>query len=345
MDAQQTYFSPFSLSQTLPFLPLAQSQVDYCTHLRRQSGLFQQLSRQKKVSVMLVQGQRLGLPHGSLERAQQGSGTLSLALLPGEYVPSFVGSASGGSSSLYFLGSASEQHFFALDLDLAQKLSTNSSTTKEVGDFIDRAQTRFEWLDLKSFAPRGLSRDVGLATSAVALSSWQNSQQYCPSCGASTQPFANGWEQVCTQEGPSREFFARIEPAVITEIVDSKDRLLLAHNTAWEPDRYSLCAGFVEAGESFERAVRREAMEELQIPLGHMRYLGSQPWPFPSSLMVAFKAQALTDDVTVDGQEIDHALWVSRDEYSQALSQGTIVPPTQASVAHYMIEQWYGHML
>ena len=134
--------------------------------------------------------------------------------------------------------------------------------------------------------------------------------------------------------------------AVITAIVDGHDRLLLQHNAAWKDSRlYSVSAGFVEAGENLEHACRREAMEETGIKLGEVRYLGSQPWPFPASLMMAFKAHAITTDVHVDGEETMTARWVTRDEYTAELIAGRMAAPGRATIARYMIEEWLGREL
>ena len=125
--------------------------------------------------------------------------------------------------------------------------------------------------------------------------------------------------------------FPRIEPAVITAIVDHDDRLLLQHNSAWRNNGlYSVSAGFVEAGENLEHACRREAKEEVGIEIGELKYLGSQPWPFPSSLMMAFKGVAVTTDVHVDGEETLQARWVTRDEYMSELVSGRMEAPGKA---------------
>ena len=139
------------------------------------------------------------------------------------------------------------------------------------------------------------------------------------------EPALGGWAQHCTNdEDGNRLLFPRIEPAVITAIVDHDDRLLLQHNSAWRNNGlYSVSAGFVEAGENLEHACRREAKEEVGIEIGELKYLGSQPWPFPSSLMMAFKGVAVTTDVHVDGEETLQARWVTRDEYMSELVSGT----------------------
>ena len=166
-------------------------------------------------------------------------------------------------------------------------------------------------MDLRGFVPHASAREAGQATTAVALSLWHATQRHCPTCGAPVQTAMAGWAQRCTnpQDG-QRLLFPRVEPAVIVAVVDSQDRLLLQHNRAWnDPTLYSVSAGFVEAGENLEHACRRETKEEVGIDLGEVRYLGSQPWPFPASLMVAFKAYALNTDIRTDGQETVDARW------------------------------------
>lgn len=139
-----------------------------------------------------------------------------------------------------------------------------------------------------------------------------------------------------------RLIFPRIEPAVITSIIDSQQRILLQHNAAWRENFYSVSAGFVEAGENLEHAARREAFEETGIELGALQYLGSQPWPFPSSLMVAFAGAARTTDIHVDGKETESARWFTRDELLHEVVAGRVLLPGKAAIARYMIEQWYG---
>ena len=212
---------------------------------------------------------------------------------------------------------------------------------------LQQAVTRFDWVDLRGFAPHANAREAGQATSAITLSIWHSRQRFCPTCGAAVRPALAGWAQRCTNEADgNRVLFPRVEPAVITAIVDGHDRLLLQHNAAWNDSRlYSVSAGFVEAGENLEHACRREAMEETGIKLGEVRYLGSQPWPFPASLMMAFKAHAITTDVHVDGEETMTARWVTRDEYTAELIAGRMAAPGRATIARYMIEEWLGREL
>lgn len=177
-----------------------------------------------------------------------------------------------------------------------------------------------------------------LVMAALALVNWHKVAPYCGQCGCVTLVRDGGSMRVC----PScqRERFPRTDPAAIVAVMDAEGRLLLAHNSAWKHNRRSLLAGFVDAGESLEQAVRREVWEEVGLRLGSITYLGSQPWPFPRSLMIGFVAQALEGDVCVDAVEIDQAKFWHVDEYEAAIANGHIATPTSGSIAGGIIEQW-----
>jgi NAD+ diphosphatase len=132
---------------------------------------------------------------------------------------------------------------------------------------------------------------------------------------------------------------------VIMLVTDDEDRALLGRQLHWPKGRYSTLAGFVEPGESVEQAVIREVAEEAGVTVGQVQYVASQPWPFPSSLMLGFMAQATSTEVRVDGEEIDEARWFSRDDLRAALESGEVLPPTGVSIASRLIEMWYGKPL
>ena len=184
-------------------------------------------------------------------------------------------------------------------------------------------------------------RDAGLFTHAVALANWHVSHTHCPRCGTPTVPVAAGHAQRCPKDGS--EHFPRIDPAVIMLVTDPDGRCLLARNKRWPERRVSILAGFVEPGESAEQAVIREVAEETGIEAGQVRYAGSQPWPMPQSLMLGFRAEA-TGDLTlrVDDDEIAEARWYSRDDLTAALAARDVLLPPPVSIAHRLIEAWYG---
>lgn len=199
------------------------------------------------------------------------------------------------------------------------------------------------WAGLREVGTLLPDGDIGLAVEAVGLDGWHRSHPCCPRCGSATEPAAAGHERRCPVDGSSHH--PRSDPAVIMAIVDPADRLLLARQVTWPDRRYSLLAGFVEPGESLEAAVARETAEEAGVVVDDVRYLGSQPWPFPASLMLGFVARARTTDITVDGVEIAEALWVSAPELTAALADGSIMVPPRLSIARQIIEWWAGGAL
>jgi len=184
-------------------------------------------------------------------------------------------------------------------------------------------------------------RDAGLLTHAVALANWHDTHTHCPVDGTPTVPGPGGHFTVCPKDGT--EHFPRTDPAVIMLVTDPDDRCLLARNAAWPGRRVSILAGFVEPGESVEQAVIREVAEETHIKVTNVRYVGSQPWPMPRSLMLGFRAEAPAgQDIAVDREEIAEAYWFSRDELLAAIESREIALPPPVSIARQIIEQWYG---
>ncbi|HVT67565.1 MAG TPA: NAD(+) diphosphatase [Trebonia sp.] len=187
-------------------------------------------------------------------------------------------------------------------------------------------------------------RDAGLLTHAVALANWHDSHTHCPRCGTPTVPAPAGHLTTCPADGT--EHFPRLDPAVIMLVIDPDDRLMLARNALWPAGRMSVVAGFVEPGESAEHAVAREVQEETSIVVGQVRYLGSQPWPMPRSLMLGFEARARGGQrIAVDTEEIGEARWFSRAELRAAIEAGEIGLAPTSSIARRLIEFWYGEEL
>jgi len=184
-------------------------------------------------------------------------------------------------------------------------------------------------------------RDAGLLTHAVALANWHDTHTHCPVDGTPTVPDPGGHSTRCPADGT--EHFPRTDPAVIMLVTDPDDRCLLARNAAWPGRRVSILAGFVDPGESAEQAVIREVAEETRIKVTNVRYVGSQPWPMPRSLMLGFRADAPAGQaITVDHEELAEAYWFSRDELLAAIKSREIVLPPPVSIARHIIESWYG---
>ncbi|MBB5133862.1 NAD+ diphosphatase [Thermocatellispora tengchongensis] len=186
-------------------------------------------------------------------------------------------------------------------------------------------------------------RDAGLLVYAVALEAWHATHEFCPRCGTRTQVRAGGHMRVCPAD--DSQHFPRVDPAVIMLVRDDADRCLLARGPQWPEGRFSVLAGFVEPGESLEHAVIREVAEEVGVKVAAPRYMGSQPWPFPRSLMLGFFARAVSTEIVPDPDEIAEARWYSRDELLAALNSGEVRLPPEVSIARRLIETWYGEPL
>jgi NAD+ diphosphatase len=184
-------------------------------------------------------------------------------------------------------------------------------------------------------------RDAGLLTHAVALANWHDTHTHCPLDGTATVPDPSGHLTRCPVDGS--EHFPRTDPAVIMLVTDPEDRCLLARNAAWPGRRVSILAGFVEPGESAEQAVVREVAEETGITVTNVRYLGSQPWPMPRSLMLGFRADAPAGQmIAVDHEELAEASWFSREDLLAAIEARELALPPPVSIARRIIEAWFG---
>lgn len=232
-----------------------------------------------------------------------------------------------GSAEAVYLGQAEGKYFFGCDA--TGKVSEQDVQAPHHPTMRPVRNWAHEWADV----------DTALAVSAVAVLQWRRDAKFCGQCGLGVAVSSSGWEMVCPK---GHITFPRTDPAVIMAIHDSNDRLLLGRNSAWGPGRYSVLAGFVEAGESLEAAVRREVFEESHIKVGELHYFGSQPWPFPRSLMLAFNGWTTENDVAVDGKEIADARFFTRDELIEALRRQEIHLPNPTSVAASLIQAWLG---
>jgi NAD+ diphosphatase len=193
-----------------------------------------------------------------------------------------------------------------------------------------------------AFDTIGLLRDdeAPLFAAALSLAWWHSRHQFCANCGASTEIERGGWSRRCPE--CSAQHFPRVDPVVIM-LAEHEGRLLLGRQPQYPPGRYSALAGFLEPGESIEAAVARELHEEAGIEVADVTYVASQPWPFPSSLMLGCHARALGSDLTIDTTELDDARWFTRDEVVAALAghpDATFQPPPRFAIARTLLEQW-----
>ncbi len=188
--------------------------------------------------------------------------------------------------------------------------------------------------------------EAAIATTAVALAQWHASHRHCPQCGSAMTRIEAGWAQQCPAD--SSVHYPRTDPAVIVLVRDDDDRALLGRRADWLPSWFSTLAGFVEAGESAERTLRREVAEEVGVTVDPDRiwYRGSQPWPFPRSLMLGYHAWAQGNLTPApDGAEIVEARWFTRAELLSTLEAGTVHLPPRVSIARRLVEDWYGQAL
>lgn len=203
--------------------------------------------------------------------------------------------------------------------------------------------TGASWGDLRVSAPELSELEIGLFAQALGLANWHDSHLYAPQSGAAVAAADAGW--VLRDADAQHSVFPRTDAAVIVAVFDAQDRILLGNNAQWDTQRFSLLAGYVEPGESLENAVIREVFEESGLTVTNPRYVGSQPWPFPASLMLGFEAQ-LSDGVdpesiSPDGEEIVQLRWFTREQLIAALDEGVLMPG-RAAIARYIIENWLG---
>jgi NAD+ diphosphatase len=202
------------------------------------------------------------------------------------------------------------------------------------------AESPVEFRPLRAVATSLGRVDASLAVHAVALAQWHARHACCAVCGAPTEVEEAGASRSCGRCGTHH--FPRTDPAVIMLVVDDDDRCLLGHNAARDATWYSTLAGFVVPGETLEDAVVREVAEETGVVVDDVTYLGSQPWPFPSSLMLGFTAHAAVTTIAVDGIEITRARWFTRDMLRDEVEAGKLVVSSTVSISGALIQSWYG---
>lgn len=208
----------------------------------------------------------------------------------------------------------------AMDFESFETLE-NYQTLRTLGDFLTQLE-------------------MGLAIHSQAIANWHHTHQFCARCGAPTLSANGGSLRKCSTDGS--EHYPRTDGAVIVLVKDDKDRVLLGRQKVWPEKRFSCFAGFVEPGESFEQTVLREVFEESGIKADEITYLGSQPWPFPASIMISFSALATNPAAAkADGEEIEEIIWLTREEMCAAIANQSLTLPPGMSVARKMIEFWY----
>lgn len=264
---------------------------------------------------------------GFLEQQLDGAGTLFLPLWQGQVLTrdqqvvlltrAEVGSRLDEVAEIVWLGRLGGSPCFALDLGRAvppDRIAALSGAAPS------------ELRGLLAGLPAGLAE---LTMLARALVLWHERHRFCSVCGHESRPRLGGHQRVCSRQECHAEHFPRTDPCVLVLVRDG-DRCLLGRSRGWPAGMYSALAGFVEPGESLEAAVAREVMEEVGVEVGALRYAGSQPWPFPASLMVGFVAEAQTFEIKIDEHELEAARWVTREQLARPQDHGFFVPPPYA---------------
>ncbi|RMH38829.1 MAG: NAD(+) diphosphatase [Gammaproteobacteria bacterium] len=173
----------------------------------------------------------------------------------------------------------------------------------------------------------------------VLIAHWLQHHRFCAACGSQLVP-DSGLAQKCSQDNCARTFFPRIDPAIITTITNARGELLLARQAHWPANRFSVIAGFVMPGETVEQSVKREVMEETGLTIHSCRYVASQPWPFPSSLMLAFDAYTQEIDIHPNDQELETIAWFSAPVLMKKIQSGELIVGGQGSISRFLIHRW-----
>lgn len=200
------------------------------------------------------------------------------------------------------------------------------------------------FVELRRIMVRLSARDAELAATAKAVLGWHRSHRFCAKCGAQSRMTQGGWQRDCDACGARH--FPRTDPVVIM-LITHGSRALLGRSPGWPEGMYSCLAGFIEPGETVEAAVRREVYEESGVTVGAVRYLASQPWAFPASLMIGCHGDALSDEIRIDPQEIEDALWVTKSDLMDAFAgqNPTILPARKGAIAHFLLRNWLADTL
>lgn len=219
-----------------------------------------------------------------------------------------------------------------------------------LSQFVDQSEQQHPDLpgaafaELRRIMTRLSPRDAEIAATAKAVLGWHDSHRFCAKCSAESHTVQAGWQRSC--ESCKTQHFPRTDPVVIM-LITRGNAVLMGRSHGWPEGMYSLLAGFIEPGETVEAAVRREVFEESGIRVGEVTYLASQPWAFPSSLMIGCAGTALSGDITIDPLEIEDARWFPREEILQAFAgeHPMLLPARKGAIAHFLLRNWLADTL
>ena len=302
-------------------LPLSRSRIDRDAASRKIPGFLEGVMAKDSTRVVMIwRGEAL----------LAADATTRLDLVAPQNVP--------GDALLIYLGTTTEAtRGIPQGTPIVAAVLTDESGPRVCSDMA-------RWVSARTMAHALDDLDSGIVVEALAMANWHQAHLFSPVTGAPTEMDQAGWTRVDQSTG--KDLFPRTDAAVIALVTDQHNRIVLGSNALWEARRYSLLAGFVEPGESLEAAVIREVFEESGLEVTNPVYVGSQPWPFPASLMVGFRAEideTSLANIRPDGTEIIDLRWFSRDELLASLDD--VLLPGRPSIARAMIEDWLGDEL
>jgi NAD+ diphosphatase len=307
-------------------LPVREALVDRGSAARTKPGMVQSVLESGNALAMMVCGREALVQQNRLVLLD--AAALSLRLHEEGAEPQYaiyLGSALAGSD----ISPGTELILFVLSDTLAPGSAGTPGTAT--------------WAGFRDVAAQLDAFHTALFVEASAIANWHATHTHCPRCGTGTVVEAGGWVRRCPSD--NSEHYPRTDPAIIVTVVGKDGRLLLGGGGPVDAKNYSTLAGFVEPGESLEQAVVREIHEEVGVRVTACQYLGSQPWPFPASLMLGFTASTADADARPDGVEVTRARWFSREELQEAVLRGDIVISSRLSIARALIEHWYGGVI
>ncbi|MDJ0321451.1 NAD(+) diphosphatase [Pseudarthrobacter sp. PS3-L1] len=304
-------------------LPVVQARIDRGSLKRSRAGMVEELLATPGTQAMVIAGRQALV------------GESSLILLSANDAITLLARGGHRARHAIYLGSAEPGSDLATGTETVLLVLDDALDPADVG-----APSGSRWLGFREIAATLNATETALFIEASAIANWHALHTHCPRCGTPTVVESGGWVRRCPADGS--EHYPRTDPAIIVTVVGPDGRVLLGGGGAWDSKVHSTLAGFVEPGESLEQAVIREIQEEVGVRITGSQYLGSQPWPFPASLMLGFTASTEDTHVQPDGVEVTRARWFSRTELQEAILDGEIIIPGSLSISRALIEHWYG---
>lgn len=309
-------------------VPLAGGDLDRCDQLRRDPAALAAMRRDPSAGTVILK-----------------DGKPAIALVAGGGARLFLAAAGSPLAEAdpdpIFLGRSHGAPRFAADAASLDGTALEAALAAGAGG----AGAEVKFIDIRSIGPNLTPSEAGMVAAARSLTEWRRTHLFCARCGAPTVQAQGGWRRDCPACGAKH--FPRTDPVVIMLVTrppseGREEEVLIGRQPGWPEGMHSLLAGYIEPGETVEAAVRRETREEAGVIVGRVRYLASQPWPFPSTLMIGCWAEARSFELEVDAHELETAFWISRSEMRRALAGAhpTVSAPRVDAIARVLIEAW-----